>query len=326
VTLIPIPDRSNNQYLIRRYVCLFTLFALLASCGGGNQKKDPELIVQARRLASLGSDWYQRGCYPRAERYFRETLEASRLLDDLPGMLRANNNLGATLLALGRFEEAGTALQRAMELNQSVNSTAEASLILGNLAALAFRTGRTDQAENFWRLAVKKAEEDEQRTGLILHLNNLGMLLRTEKRLDQAEAVLLRAHELALRDERKGSLAGTSLQLGLLAQAGGDLAKAEEHLLSALELDKETVNPLGVAYDLEKLGLLYQERKSWVNAARMLDRAIFMRGAMGQKEKVVQIYKLLETNQARGGWPESLLPYQDLLDRDLDPGESMLCE
>lgn len=306
---------------------LVLTLALLPACSGGsNQKKDPALIAESKRLASHGSYWYKRGCFSRAERYFFQAMKTSRLLDDLPGILRARNNLGATALAKGRYKEAGEHLHKALELNQSVKSQAEQSLILGNLAGLAYKVNRLSEAERFWREAAALAEGDAGRTGLALHLNNLGMLLRKQNRLDEAETILGRAQTLAVTNEQTQTLAASHVQLGLLSQARGDMIAAENHLKAALEMDKKLENPLGIAQDLERLGLLFQQRRMWTEAARELDRAIYLNAALGQGEKVRRIYELLKKNQIRGGPPKSLDPYKKLLGVDYNPSESILCQ
>jgi len=307
-------------------LCLIFLLSLFSACGGGaNKKPDPELIAEAKSLATQGSYWYNRGCYSRAERYFFQALETSRLLDDLPGMIRGKNNLGAAALALGRYDQAGEYLHQALELNQTLGSSSEQSMILGNLAGLAFKVGRLEDAERFWREAVHVAEKDESQTGLALHLGNLGMLMRTTNRLEEAAGLLERARSAALKAGPGGISAGIHLQLGLLAQVQGRLTEAEGYIKTALQMDKEAENALGVAQDLEKLGLLFHQREMWTEAAATLDRAFYLYAALGDQAKVLMLYQWLQKNHAAGGRPESLAPYAEMIDQEEKISESILC-
>ena len=315
---------SSLLSLIGLAVCLLALI-LGPACGGGEKKKDPVLIAESKRLASQGSYWYERGCYSRAERFFFQAMETARLLDDLRGMLRARNNLGAVALAQGRYDEAGEHLAKALELNDSVKSRAEESLIFGNLAGLAFKAGRFEEAEKMWLKAVAAAELDQNQTGLALHLNNLGMYMRTRDRLDEAEKVLRRAQAAAAQKKQTRTLAATHLQLGLTAQARDDLIQAQNHVSLALALDKEAENPPGIAQDHEKLGLIFQQRKMWAEAARGFDRAIYLYSALADRPGVERVFELLKSNQARSGKPESLAPYQRLLKTAAETNESILC-
>ena len=314
----------------RRHVFVRILFALLlsmvivAGCGGARGPQDPELIQKAQNLAAQGSHWYNRGCFDRAEQFFYQAMETSRLLDDTAMVLQARNNLGATNLAMKRYDVAGEHLHKALELTRVVNAPGQKSLILGNLAGIAYRTGNKADAETLWRSAIETAESAPNQTGLGLHLNNLGMLMRTTGRLDDAQTLLDRALELA-----KGKLglgAGVHHQLGLLAAARGNHDAAEEHLKTALALDKTAENPFGVASDLEQLGLLYQSQKRFDEAAAELDRAIFLRSTLDQQAEVKELYKALKRNHDQSARPESMSPYDDLLDK-MDKGqvESILC-
>ena len=59
------------------------LLTLVVACGGGPKNKLPPRLTEVKRLAAEGSYWFQRGCFGRAERYFYQALEASRLVDNL---------------------------------------------------------------------------------------------------------------------------------------------------------------------------------------------------------------------------------------------------
>ncbi|MEW6264754.1 MAG: tetratricopeptide repeat protein [Thermodesulfobacteriota bacterium] len=306
-------------------VVLFIAVGPACSSGNKPRKPDPVLLAEANRLASQGSYWYSRGCYQRAQRYFFQAAETSRLVDDLPGLVRAHNNLGAAALAQGRLAEAGEMLTRALELNKIVKDAAEEALILGNLAGMAFKAGRREEAEDLWRRAASSAQDLENQPGLPLHLTNLAMLLRTKGRLAEAEALLRQAQAAAVKNGPAGALAGIHLQLGLVAQASGDLNQAERQVSLALDLDKEAENPRGIAQDLEILGRLSQERSRWDQAVQELDRAIRLYAALGDQDKVREALGLLRENKTRSGRPESLTPYENLALRGEKETESLLC-
>lgn len=287
---------------------------LMVGCGGTpkNQDQDPPRLAEAKVLASQGSYWFQRGCFEKAERYFYEALEASQLVDNLEEMVRVHNNLGAVALAQDHYVESAEHLQQALELNRLLKSTREESLTLGNLGSLAYKAGRYDEAEELWEKALTVAKKDSRKTGLAMHLNSLGMLKREQGRLDEAESVLHKGLNAA--KKIKGpTLANSHMQLGLVAQARGDFAGAEKQLSKALEIDKDAENPIGIAQDLEKIGLLHQTQQSWEQAALEFDRAIRLYANLGDMDKVQYLYELLKINQTEGGVPESLEPYKPLL-------------
>ena len=286
---------------------------MMVGCGGTpkSQYQDPPRLAEAKALASQGSYWFQRGCFEKAERYFYEALEASQLVDNLEEMVRVRNNLGAVALAQDHYVESAEHLQQALELNRLLKSTREESLTLGNLGSLAYKAGRYDEAEALWEKALAVAKKDSRKTGLAMHLNSLGMLKREQGRLDEAESILQKG--LSAAKENGGpTLANSYMQLGLVAQARGDFAEAEKQLSTALEVDKDAEYPIGIAQDLEKLGLLHQKEQSWEQAALEFDRAIRLYANLGDMDKVQHLYELLKVNQTEGGVPESLEPYEPL--------------
>jgi Tfp pilus assembly protein PilF len=317
--------RSKKKVIL--FFWLWTLMLMLvAACGARPKTQEPARHTQANRLASQGSYWFRKGCSERAERYFYKALESSRLLDDLEGMVRARNNLGAVALAQRHYLEAGEHLQKALELNSVLKSAREQSLTLGNLGSLAYKAERYREAEEFWEKALVAAEGDVEQTGMAMHLNNLGMLRLHQGRLTEAELLLQRAMTKAEEGAAGSTLANTHVQLGRLAQARGDLAGAEAHLSLALEIDKAAENTVGIAHDLELLGILHQQQKLWNQAALELDRAIHLYATLGKTEKALQLYDHLVALQAHSGVPESLEPYEALLVPPDEFWRSPLCQ
>ncbi len=298
---------------------------VLTGCAAPSDRRDSPRLAEARRLAVQGSTWYRQGCVRRAEQYFYQALEASRLVDDVEGMVRAHNNLAVVAIAQGYYDEASGHLSRALELNKPAKVAEEGPLILGNLGSLAYKLGRLEEAERFWREALTASEEDARHPGLVVSLNNLGMLLRQQGRMQEAEVMLRRALSVGSENGRV-SAANTHFQLALLAQTRSDLVAAERHLSAALGLDKETEHAQGIAQDLEHLGILHQTQQAWDRAATELDRAIRLYAALGNSKKVEEVFKLLETNREASGIRESVEVYRRLL---LPPGEeweSPLCQ
>jgi tetratricopeptide (TPR) repeat protein len=312
--------------MIARFLISTLLLALgvcLAGCGGAAREQKPELLTQGDRLAAEGSQWYQKGCYNRARAYFAQSLSSARLVDDLPAMLRARNNLGAVALASGRLNEAGLHLQRAMFLNRVVRDQAQAAHIAGNLADLAYQQGELEKAGQLWKQAVDLARPEPGRAGLSLHLANLGAFERRQGRLRQAEAVLQEA--LGVAEKQGEPQAGIHLQLGLLRQAQGLLGEAEKRLDTALDMDRQTANPGGIAADLTALGGLELERRRYAQAELYLDRALRLRLELGDRKQAAKVLGMLSTSHLQGRSPPSLEPYRRLLENASSQTESQLC-
>lgn len=318
-------NRAAGPWMLGWFLGICVVLSVVCGCMGRGERPDSPRLAEAKRLATQGSKWYRQGCVKRAEQYFFQALEASRLVDDVEGMVRAHNNLAAVAMAQGYYDEASGYLREALELNERVKSTEEGPIILGNLGSLAYKLGRLQEAERFWREALAASEGGPRHSGLVLHLNNLGMLMRQEGKLTEAEDVLRRALNVA-GQQGQGSTANTHFQLALLAQTRSDLATAERHLSTALALDREAENARGIAQDLEHLGILHQMQHSWDRAAGEMDRAIRLYSALGSMDKVALLFSLLEANREASGIPESLEKYRRLLVAPGEEWESPLCQ
>lgn len=296
------------------------LLLVLAACAASEPPAPVTLASAAESLAAQGSQMFQRGCLPAAGNYFSQALSAARLVDDVPAMARANNNLAAVALAAGDLDAAGAWLSRAEHLSKSAPSAALASLILGNLGSLAYERGRLAEAERLWREALAAAEADPARTALVLHLTNLAMLARQAGRLEVAAELLKRA--AAAGGEAR---AGFWLQTGLLARAAGDLDRAERDLASALYLDKRAAYPAGIAGDLASLGALNAARGRVDQGLGLMDRSIRLWAELGRADKAAKVLKQMQMTAEAAGKKCEAKAYDRLLIKARQGPSPLLC-
>jgi tetratricopeptide (TPR) repeat protein len=138
--------------------------------------------------------------------------------------------LGTTLEALGRYEEAGVVLVEALELQRRLakdnerGTRADLAGALSALGALYSTTGRADESLRLEREALEiRRELADEHPDRYLHylahsLSNLGVTLARRGRYD--EAVLLEEEAVAI---RRGLASGNARSLKYLAQSLSNL-------------------------------------------------------------------------------------------------------
>ncbi len=300
----------------------------LTGCGGPLPPPDPPNLAEAKDSFSRGHYWYERGCYPEAERFYRGALDAARLSDQVLLIIRAQNSLGSAALARGDAVSAANYLEQALDLVEAQPGRPELDKVLANLGSLAFKLGRVQDAEGFWNRAAEAALA----AGLspAPYYCDLARLYLAAKRPEFA-AMAARALEAAGGPDLLPTPKGTEPKTaGLLARAdalslsgqaalaAGDPALAEQRFRAALELDRRTENTTGLAQDTEALGRLLVSRNRHREAAGFLDRAFFLFLALGDDPAARRCFQALESLSRGQGFPKNLSPYHNAL-RDPAP-------
>jgi tetratricopeptide (TPR) repeat protein len=171
-----------------------------------NRKSLDALLRQADECAA-------RGAYVEAVALYRE-FTAGR-----PKDAAGFNNLGATLIRLGRYEEARKQLHTALALSPR---NAEALFNIGNLRLIV---GRYADAENSFKRAAGLQPTDP------LIRTHLGEALLSQRQLDKARTEFQKA--LKTNPRFAPALAG----LGTVERLAGRFAEAEQTYRRALEID-----------------------------------------------------------------------------------------
>jgi len=185
----------------------------------------------ARNNLSLGSVYFERGCYAQAEAFFRLALT------DDPASAEACYGLGSVYLKQGNNAEARVRFEQAIKLRPNYPDTAPNAW--NNLGLLAARDGRGDEAVACFQEALR------QSPGYWIALVNLGNAYRQQHRWEDARAALERAVAARPRDPE------ANYSLAMVFAQQDNTARAYELLQKALQLRPnypEALNNLGVLY------------------------------------------------------------------------------
>jgi eukaryotic-like serine/threonine-protein kinase len=186
-----------------------------------------------------------------SEALFRRALaiRESRLGPESPEVAEVLNDLGTSLAAHGRFDEAETALQRTLVLQQRLwgGRDPRVAKTLHNLSGIALYRGRIPEADRLLQraLAIREAILPADDLDLAGSREALALLRRQQGRPAEAAALLER---LAVTMEKvygpeHPKLAGTLLNLGLARADLGEDAAARKSLERSLAIDERSLAP-----------------------------------------------------------------------------------
>ena len=191
------------------------------------------------------------------------SIEAGALVGQPEVEASVRTTIGMTYLRLGRLDEAGEHLARALDIRRRVLGDVDALVAEGwnNMGLLAKATGDNEVAEEYYRTALRqrRALLGARSAEYAETLNNLGVLLKTTGRLQLAETRLREALEIRREilqhrqpDDAERShdvrnarvdVATTTLNLAAVLKNRGAYARAEALYREALEHLRATLGP-----------------------------------------------------------------------------------
>lgn len=189
--------------------------------------------------------------------------------DDPAQRAHALTNVGTAHLQLGRYDEATTHLEQALELFTRSGDRVGQARVLGNLGLVAERLGRYEPATCHLQRVLSLFRVVGDRTGEAHSLTNLGVVEERRGRLEQA----LEHHEQALELFRlSDDLVGEAHARTNLADVHTRLGRyraAADHLHRVLDLARTLGNDDAEARAFNGLGLLHTRADEHDEAARM---------------------------------------------------------
>lgn len=212
--------------------------------------------IEARLHSTLGGIYGRRGDYPRSRYHFEHSLRLQEAIDDLPGMIASNNNLGYLWQLQNEYARALEHYRVAEELARRITYRYGLIFAATNAAAALISLGRYRDAEERCTAALALAREMNAQHTIAETYNTLGTIYYHTGAYEQAAS----AYQQALHIHRSlGSApqeANTLMHLALTLNAQGRyaearataetaLARAEE--LAAQRLQAEARNALAEA-------------------------------------------------------------------------------
>jgi len=195
------------------------------------------------------------------------------------------NNLGVNLTLIGQWERAQSALERALEIAETVGSNVvQTPMILDSLGELCMLRGELEAANNYLERAVELATEHGNKW---YECQALRTLARCQIALGASKAAFdtaSRARELA---DRMGDRQATYESQLLLAESAlntGDIEYCAAHVAPVAEHTSDSAADLGLAGEAQRLlGLLAMAQSDPALAAQHFGRCASIFDLLGDR-------------------------------------------
>jgi len=193
--------------------------------------KEEEVAATVLMIGDVFSTWGQN---EKALRFFERSLDIHESLGDHEGVLTSENRLAQALMALRRFDEAETQLERALviaEENESYNLLANLYTSLGELHYHQFQLA---EASEYFLDALEMKQTIGNNGDIAVALSDVARVYQEAGDMAQAVSYYEQGQQLAESSNEKAISAEIFLQMGELYMQNGNQAKTIASLLAGL--------------------------------------------------------------------------------------------
>jgi CHAT domain-containing protein len=223
-----------------------------------------------------GKKYYEQGQFSRAVSAWQQASQNYQQQGDTLNQALIFNYLSLAYQSLGQWQEAQNAINRTLELLQSISDTNSLKVkakAYNTQGSLQLALGQTQSALESWQTAENLYTQLGDETGIIggqinqsQALQNLGLYRRSQKLLEEVQQ--------KLQNQADSPLKATGLRsLGVALQTVGDLEKAETVLQQSLTISENLADSGNVSLSLFSLGNLAQSLNDLPTAVSFYQRA-----------------------------------------------------
>jgi tetratricopeptide (TPR) repeat protein len=195
-----------------------------------------EIAIAAVAAANLALLYRETHDLDRAEETIRQALALETRLKHKDGVARGNLNLGTILFEKGRFADAASHFQKALDLYEEIGLPGLAANAVYNLGNAQRALKDNSGAERCYRKALDLFFVAGDAAGVARTAGNLGAVYLDTERLEDAEQELLLALDAAKESADPRAVAMQTRNLAVLAHKRGETDEACARLKESLDI------------------------------------------------------------------------------------------
>ena len=267
------------MHLDGRRVAILLMVTVAAACSPREQTSDKGVVRQtgrndARDALAIADTFYSHAAYDSALVLYNRVGQDARGAGDSLRLARALTGQALAAWHQGRYDEAKSAGEQALELDRRRGDQHEIAKVLNMLGLLAQDRGQLAEAEQRLNEAVVVAEAAHDSAYIAKARGNLALVYKDLGEYDRARDALMRFRDAAVAMQDT-LLQGNALNnLGMLETRVGDPDRAIKWLADAQVYYRAIDYTLGLENSFGQLGFAYSERGELSKSLAYFDSAL----------------------------------------------------
>lgn len=237
-----------------------------------SKERDEPLLAECFR--SMGSYFFRLSQFEQSLEWYDKAKQIYALLPDTLGLIAILKNSSLAFRDMGKFPEAKSSLDNALQLAYSTNDEKNMADIYNLLGSLSLRSKKNAEALEYYNRSLTIREKEGYLVSTATTLENITKAQRELNQYDDASINLLKAIEIRITLNDSRGLASAYNEMGNLFSEKGDLAEALKYYLKSLKISQEANFQNEKARAINNIGITYRKLGSHRNALKYFDQAL----------------------------------------------------
>lgn len=243
-------------------------------------------------LNKLGMNYYYRGDYSKAIKYFTRSLKMRRERKEKKhNIAECLSNLCLSNYRLGLYDIALTYGLEALDMFEKTGHLNKYCQVLNNLGKVYFEMSLHSDALECLYKAMYMIENANNSMLFSDILCNISRIFTKLFNLDKALEYAKRSLEIRIATEDIRAIADSYNEIGRIYDKRNDFINAEKYYLKSIEIIKKTKSPFGLVSSLENIGMLFLKQKRYDEAGEKLFEAKKISEDMGEMKNTCGIIR-----------------------------------
>ncbi|KAG9041773.1 hypothetical protein FS837_011765 [Tulasnella sp. UAMH 9824] len=243
-------------------------------------------------LLSLGLMHYKNGRMDEARRYFEQSSEIAKSVEDEEAHADAQHSLGEVYYSTGEYSRAENAYIVSRDSFFRIGDWIRAGQSIGGLADVYITQREYSKAEDEYTEALEAYPHLERRC-VARFVMGLGEVSYLRGAYSKAEDAYIKARDILPEIDNQGSFTLAIRRLGSVYLEQGEYSKAEEAYAQACNIYIQNGNKVGLADSMEELGAVYRTQGEYSKAENMYTEAYEIYSQIGDLGGVAAIRQQL---------------------------------
>jgi len=224
---------------------------------------DDKLIAAQLKLGQM---FYANGEYDQAGKYYEQSLNKSKRMEDNSNIAESLRRQGQLFRKQRQYDPALEKFNEALSIFKVMNDKSSMASAMNSIAILYYKTKRLDEALEYWLQAYNTAKEFDDKLKISKYVNNIGIWYW--KAYEYSKAIKYYNESLLIKDELGDTrnYVKTLNNIGTVYYDMGDFTNSIEYFNQSIELKEKLNDKKGLQSSLLYLGLAYYDDESYNNA------------------------------------------------------------
>jgi tetratricopeptide (TPR) repeat protein len=247
-------------------------------------------LYTGKALSTMGLAFMNKGNYPKALRYYFNSLKLREELGDKPGIGNCYNNIGFVYKLQDNQAKALEYYLKGLKLREEIGDKAGVGISAVNIGNAYLDESNYPKALEYYLKSLTIREQIGDKQGVATCYGNMGIIYRVQAKYAKAHEYYVKALQINTEIGDKEEIASCLNNIANIYKLQAIYSKALEFFLKALTFYEEVEDNEGTVACYINIGAVYQYKSDYTKVSEYYAKALKQAEQSGDKELIATCY------------------------------------